>query len=95
MKDHERFAERGIEILAVSRGDTEVQRRFAERLGAPFPLLSDADGQVAKRYGAVLPIFGLSRRIAFLIDEEGRIRGIMQGMPNHDRVFKLFERSKG
>ena len=40
---HERFADLGVRVLALSTQDTDYQREMAERLKLPFEVLSDAD----------------------------------------------------
>jgi peroxiredoxin len=40
---HERFADLGVRVLALSTQDTSYQREMAERLELPFGVLSDAD----------------------------------------------------
>ena len=59
----------------MSVDDSESHAEFARKYSLPFPLLSDKDGEVAKRYGALLDL-GLIRkakRYTFLIDPQGRI----------------------
>ena len=38
-------------VLGVSRDAPEAQRKFKEKLGLPFPLLSDADTRVQQAWG--------------------------------------------
>jgi len=38
---HERFADLGVRVLALSTQDTDYQREMAERLKLPFDVLSD------------------------------------------------------
>ena len=45
---------------------------FAEQTNADFPLMSDEDKSVAKRYG-VLNLFGVAKRHTFYIGKDGRI----------------------
>lgn len=56
----------------ASTDDTETSRKFAAANGANFPILSDPDGAVAKRYG-VLTLGLYAARETFYIDGEGRI----------------------
>lgn len=65
----------GAKVVGVSVDDTESHAEFARKYSLPFPLLSDKDGKVAERYGALLNL-GLIRkakRYTFLIDPQGNI----------------------
>jgi peroxiredoxin Q/BCP len=42
----------GVVVLGVSPDSAESHRRFAEKYGLPFPLLSDPDRRVMQDYGA-------------------------------------------
>jgi peroxiredoxin Q/BCP len=57
----------------------ETQRRFKEQYGLPYPLLSDADGSVSRRYGGVVPIVGVANRATFVVGQDGRITEIVTG----------------
>jgi len=73
------WPELGAAVLGVSLDPPARHRRFARRLGLPFPLLSD-DGTTAAAYGALwrLGPWRLARRRSFLIDPEGRIARIYE-----------------
>ena len=48
--------------------------KFAEKFEFPFPLLSDTDRKIGLAYGACdSPKDEYARRIAYVIDENGRI----------------------
>ena len=50
--NHGQLQQRGAVVLGVS-GDSEAShRKFADKYELPFPLLVDADHEVAKAYGA-------------------------------------------
>lgn len=69
------FDELGARIVGVSLDDVASQKDFAEKYELPFPLLSDADHEVAERYG-VLAQFGdtaVASRQTFIIDPDGRV----------------------
>ncbi len=69
------FRERGAVILGVSLDDVESHKEFAEKYSLPFSLLSDAEADVADRYGVVmnLGITKLAKRQSFLIAPDGTI----------------------
>ena len=56
----------------ASTDDTATNRKFAEENHADFPILADADKQVAKAYG-VLGTLGFASRWTFYIDANGGI----------------------
>jgi thioredoxin-dependent peroxiredoxin len=58
----------------VSFDTVEENRRFAEKFNFPFPLLCDTDKKIGMAYGAAdSPKDEYARRIAYVIDENGRI----------------------
>ncbi|MGC9209541.1 MAG: peroxiredoxin [Nitrososphaeria archaeon] len=62
---------RGVVVLGVSADSVESHRKFSERLGVKFRLLSDPERKVIEAYGARAG--GRTRRMTFIIDREGRI----------------------
>jgi peroxiredoxin Q/BCP len=69
----------GTDALGISPDSPAAQKKFSDRLGLTFPLLSDADHTVAKTYGVWgekslygKKYFGINRS-AFLIDGKGLI----------------------
>jgi peroxiredoxin Q/BCP len=73
------FQGTGVPVIGISGDDAESHRRFREKHGLRFPLLSDLDHQVMEAYGAwgEKTLYGKTTvgvlRSTFLIDEEGRI----------------------
>jgi peroxiredoxin Q/BCP len=65
--------------IGMSPDPPERQKKFDDKHGLGFPLLSDADHRIAEKYGvwAEKKSFGKTGmgivRSAFLIDEEGRV----------------------
>ena len=73
------FHEKGAVILGVSRDSVASHKRFEEKYGLPFTLLSDPDHSVTEAYGAwkEKTLYGKTTlgvvRTTYLIDEEGNI----------------------
>jgi len=73
---------RGIVVLGVSPDSVESHKKFVEKYGLSFPLLSDTDKSVAKLYGAYgeKSLYGKKYmgvlRSTFLIDKDGIVRKI-------------------
>jgi thioredoxin-dependent peroxiredoxin len=64
------FAEVGATRVGVSRDGIETQARFADEHGFDYPLLSDADGAMAKAFGAKRPGPLVSKRQTFVLDRD-------------------------
>jgi peroxiredoxin len=66
------------EVLAISVDSLFSLEQFKQQQNLSFPLLSDFNKEVSAAYGAlydefVLGMKGVSKRSAFVIDEEGKI----------------------
>lgn len=61
-------------VVAVSLDDVKSQKAFHEQQKLNFPLLSDPDGSVAAKYGAMMADKPYSARVTFVIDDKGVLR---------------------
>jgi peroxiredoxin len=70
-----------VKIVAVSADPQEDSAKMKRELGIPFPLLSDEDEQVIKRYGLIHEKGkgpeDISRPADLLLDPQGVIRWAM------------------
>ena len=64
-----------LQVLMISRGDEEDNKRKAEAFGFPFPVLRQRSWEISKLYGM------FATPIAFLIDENGIIEKDVAGGP--------------
>jgi len=70
------------QVLAISVDSPFSQNLWAEKQKFTFPLLSDFNKEVCKKYGAYYDVFvpgkldfnGVAKRSAFVIDKEGIVR---------------------
>lgn len=73
------FRKQGVEIVGISPDEPSAQLRFAQKYGLGFPLLSDVDHSVARKYGVLSEKSILGKKInwimrsSFLIDADGII----------------------
>ena len=65
------FEENGIVVFGLSYDSPASHKKFAEKYGLPFTLLSDKEKSVAKLYNS--DGFLMAKRNSFLIDTEGKI----------------------
>ena len=70
---HTRILASGLRVVGVSPQSPDSHRRFREKYGLPFLLLSDEDKTAIKAYGVDGPLGIGVRRATFLIDERRRI----------------------
>ncbi len=63
----------GAKVVGVSVDDGASHAEFAKKYNLPFSLLSDKDGVVAAKYGALtnLILLKIAKRYTFLIDANG------------------------
>ncbi|SCF20025.1 peroxiredoxin Q/BCP [Micromonospora haikouensis] len=89
------FAAVGASRVGISRDAVERQAEFSRLHGFDYPLLSDVDGVVARRFGVLrrLPLGPLStRRMTFVIGVDRRVVEVVHselGMNEHaDRALR-------
>ena len=89
------LAEFDVDIFYVSLDTPEKNAEFAASMGAALPVVSDAKGVTARRFG-VLALGGLySRRWTFYVDAQGVLREIDKSVQTatagSDMIRKLSE----
>ena len=68
------FKAKNAQVIGVSFDTIEENRAFAEKFDFPFPLLCDTERKIGVAYGAAeSPKDEYARRIAYVIDETGKI----------------------
>ncbi|BBO71958.1 hypothetical protein DSCA_58880 [Desulfosarcina alkanivorans] len=73
------LAAAGVAVVGISPDDISQQKKFDDRHGLGFPLLSDGDHRIAESYGVwgEKKMYGKTFmgivRSAFLIDEAGNL----------------------
>jgi len=84
-------------VLGVSMDAVESHRRFKEKHEIPFPLLSDPDGKVCRKYGVVKEktMYGRTyqgiERTTFIIGREGKIEHAFRGVKVEGHIRHLLE----
>jgi mycoredoxin-dependent peroxiredoxin len=75
------FDARGIRVVGISVDPPEINRRQSQKLGYTFPLLSDPNAEVIRRYDVLHPGAGpkgddIARPAEFLIDSNEIVRWV-------------------
>jgi len=75
----DRYRDAGVGLIGVSVDSTSDHECFVADQGLGFPLVSDAEGGIARRLG-VLADYGrygeLAARVTFLVDRDGVVRRV-------------------
>jgi peroxiredoxin len=89
------------EVVGISVDSPFTLAKFKEENAYQFPLLSDFNKEVSQAYGAfydefVFNLRGVSKRSAFVIDEDGKIihAEVLEdagNMPDFDAIRKVVE----
>ena len=61
-------------MVGVSTDDPATLQRFHDEQDLPYPLVSDAGGEITRAYRARWPILGLARRVTYLVGPDRTIR---------------------
>lgn len=91
--EYEKFRENNITVLGISVDAKEDIQEFIDDYSLNFPLLSDADKDVAKQYD-VLNDLGWASRITFIIDKQGNIAKIIRDVDVDTHAAEVFEIAK-
>lgn len=83
--DYTEFQQRGVVIYGISSDPVEKHQRFSQHCRVPFHLLSDANLEVSRMYGA-RGLLG-TRRAYYLIDKDGILRW------QHAEILPIFKLS--
>jgi peroxiredoxin Q/BCP len=72
------FEALGAHPVGISGDQVAKQKQFSDKYSFPFPLLSDAQGTVAERFGVRRRLAALgNKRTTFVIDSDRRILGVI------------------
>ena len=82
--DIESFERLDTQVLGVSPDSMDSHYKFAEELSLTFPLISDPDKKLITSYS--------EGRIAYLIDKQGIVQMIIQGMPKNNDILQKIKK---
>ena len=73
------FTRRGVSVVGINPAGVDRHRRFRDRHGFPFAILTDPDGACCRAYG-VAAWYG-TRRLAVVVGRDGMIRAMIATLP--------------
>ena len=86
-----RFNEAGVQPLGVNPASVGAHARYAAKMQFGFPLLSDADRQIARSYGALKDDGRGIQRTVYAIGRDGKIAFAVRGAPAPAEVIAALE----
>ena len=91
------FREKGAVVLGVSKDSVASHKKFQEKFGLPFTLLSDTELKVIQAYGVWQEKKNYGKvsmgvvRTTFIIDEAGKISHIMPKVKPDTNAAEVLE----
>jgi peroxiredoxin Q/BCP len=90
--DFAKFKAKNAKVFGVNPADADSHRKFITKFGFQFPLLIDQGGTAAKLYGCDN---GPSvRRTVYVIDPQGMIIYVKQGLPPDEEILQAIPDNK-
>ena len=81
------FNELDTAVLASNPGSLKSHESFVESQNYNFPILVDAEKTMAEAYQALKPEGGIQRTV-YIIDKQGVIRYVKQGLPPDEELLE-------
>jgi thioredoxin-dependent peroxiredoxin len=85
------FSKAGVAVVGVSVDSVEAQKKFVDKCEIPYPLIADRDRAIAQKYG-VVGFLGTAKRVTFLVDAQGRVADVVEGVSPGPHVRRALER---
>ena len=85
-------------IIGISTDPVNVQKQFVEKERLNYPLLSDADKSISKRFGVLNEKGGYANRVTFVIDKQGTIAKVypkVDAAKHPEEVLKFIQEQLG
>ena len=94
---YEAFKEKGVAVIGISRDSVASHKKFAEKYGLPFLLLSDPERKAIEAYGVWQEKKNYGKvtmgvvRTTFIIDENGVIERVMAKVKPDTNAAEILE----
>ena len=69
-----------VAVVGVSFDSADSHKKFIEKYNLNFTLLADTDGKITDAYGVKMPVMNMSKRVSFLIGQDGKIIHVTDAM---------------
>jgi len=91
--DLQKIKDKGAIVIGVSVDKLNSHKNFAKKYKLNFPLLVDDKKEITKKYGT-LKFNMISRRVTYIIDENGKIRYVFPKVNPEGHSKEILEKLK-
>jgi peroxiredoxin Q/BCP len=88
-EDLSQFNDSNTQVLGISCDNVDSHQKFAEKYSLKQPLLADVGGKVGQSYGTVQVGGTTAKRTLFVIDKQGAVRHVFEGMPTNAELLDV------
>lgn len=92
--DISKFEDAKTQVFGISCDDVKSHEAFAKKFNFTHPLLADVGGEVAKKYGTFQEQKGYASRKLFVIDKNGKIQKVVDGIPSNAELIDFVKSLK-
>lgn len=92
--DLSKFNESNTQVFGISCDDVKSHETFSKKFNFTHLLLVDVGGEMARKYGCYKEEKGYSSRKLFVIDKNGKIQKIIDGMPTNSELLEFVKSLK-
>ena len=79
------------QVLGISCDNVASHEKFSSKFSLKQPLLADEAGKVGAAYGTVREGKSTAARVLFVIDKQGTIRHIEEGIPDNQKLLSVLK----
>ncbi len=90
-EDLSKFESKDTVVFGISCDSVKSHENFAAKHSLKQTLLSDQGGAIGTAYGTVYDGKSTSSRVLFVIDKDGAIAYIHEGMPDNAALLKVLD----
>jgi peroxiredoxin Q/BCP len=81
-------------VFGVNAAEREKHKEYCVRKRLEFPILSDPNGQTAKKYNAWMRWLPINKRTVVVIDPGGTICFYKRGAPSPEEVLEVIKKQR-
>jgi thioredoxin-dependent peroxiredoxin len=92
--DHTKFEDANTVVFGISTDNVDSHSKFAGKYNLKQTLLADHNHEVARKYGVLAEGKSTANRKLFIIDKQGVIKHVHDGMPDNSTLLDLVKNLK-